>query len=328
MKNYTEDNSINKPKKTASNKFYAVLFITAIIIMLEVALNFCNFIGIYIILVMQLILIVVAIVYVCKGAKHKIISILLIIFSIILSYSPIIKTLTNSTTQNYQYVIHGTGEVDGYKYLNSQESFLKYVNAGYTLIEVDFLYTSDNEIVCSHKFEHLGSYNLKNRPTLEEFLNTKLENQYTGMTLTWLLEQLKTYSDVKIVFDSKEDDTITLLEEITQIANELDIDISSRFIIQVYSIEDYYKIKNNSNLNFESYWFTNYKAHYNYFQINNYFSNLDDVEVIVLSNKDWWAYQFSFVTINKPIAVHNITSSTEASILINNSVSYLYVVSI
>lgn len=209
-------------------------------------------------------------------------------------------------------------------YLNSKELFLENVKNGETYIEVDFLFTSDKHIVCSHYFEFFDSYSFQHRPSLEVFENQLLAGKYHGMTYDWLLEQLQIYPNVRIIFDTKEKNSIALLEEMTYLAQQKNIDISSRFIIQVYSEKNYYTIKANSSLYFQIFWYTNYKSMYNYARLKQFVESKNDIESVVFHYADWWAYWQSGYTINKKIAVHTIQYASSVRFLSKRGVNFIF----
>lgn len=228
-----------------------------------------------------------------------------------------------TSKQSFNYVIHAGGGLDGFQYLNCQEGFLKYVEEGQIYIEIDFAYTIDNQIVCSHTFsEHMPEFSMENRPTYEEFKNYMLEGKYHGMTYTWLLEQLKIYQNVKIIFDTKETDTFDLISQMVDIAKEQNFDIYSRFIIQVYSTENYEEIK--EVFDFERYWFTNYKANYSFSFIKSYFEGKEDVETIVIFQSKWYDLDKSGVNLNKKIAVHTVNDPAEINFFAKNGVDFIF----
>lgn len=296
-------------------------------IILEIAKYFVNYVLFYIFLALQIVSFVTIIILLCKGTKAKHKGILSVLFACSLIYivTPTIIGFVATTNQDYDYVVHAGGGIDDKIYLNSEEGFLTYAEQGCALMEIDFLYTSDGEIVASHYFEYFDGYDLKNRPTIEVFKNTKLDGKYTGMTFEWLVQQLKNYENIRIIFDSKENDTFKLLEDMVTIANENGLDLSSRMIIQVYSIENYNEIKNNPNFNFETFWFTNYKANYSNIQIEDYFNDKKDVETIVMSCQCWWVYHQTGYEFDKKIAVHTVNGDFAINFLADRGVDLIYV---
>ncbi len=215
------------------------------------------------------------------------------------------------------------GGNNGYNYLNSKEIFTDYANKGIEYIELDFLYTSDNYIVASHNFEHYDEFNFDNRPSLEEFEENLIFGRYSGITYDWLIEELRLYPDIKIVFDTKEKYPFKLLTDMVDIAKEKNFDIFSRFIVQVYSIENYYDVTN--NFDFDRIWFTNYKVLYSPLEIINYFGDKEDVDVIVLHYFLWWQLSLTNFDLKKDIAVHTVNDPKFIKYLSYNNVDYIYV---
>ena len=215
------------------------------------------------------------------------------------------------------------GGVENKTYLNSEEPFIYYAEKGFEYIELDFLLTLDNQVICSHELENVGQgFSLNHRPTLEEFKNCKVAGEFAGITFEWLIEKLNRYPNVKIIFDSKEKDIFLLLDIMVDMAKESNFDIFSRFIIQFYSVDDYFKLK--ENYDFNTYWFTNYKAQYSIIQIKSYFEDKQDIETIVLNYNVWQAFDKLLVSVDKKIAVHTINEVKTIRNLANHGVDYIF----
>ena len=218
--------------------------------------------------------------------------------------------------------MQGGGGVEGQQYLNSKEMVVNSIENGRKYIELDFLYTSDKQIVASHEFENLENFSLTIRPTLQEFESQKLYGKYTGVTYEWLLDLLKTYPDITIIFDTKENDSLQILSDMAKIAESKQVNLYSQMIVQVYSFENYLQIK--QNLNFERFWYTNYKSKYPFYKIINYFGDKSDVETVVMNKLCFFAYIQSSYKLNKKIAVHTINGATMAQYLIRRGVDYIF----
>ena len=194
----------------------------------------------------------------------------------------------------------------------------------YKYIELDFLYTSDNEIVCSHYFEGLKNFDKNNRSSLFQFENSLIYNKYTGITANWLIEQLKIYDDITIIFDTKEKDSILILEELSNMLAKNDIDFNS-FIIQIYSEQNYNDIKANTNIKFARFWYTNYKSNYKSIDVLKIFEDKADVEAYVLYFLNWWTFtEFDFNT-TKSIAVHTIHDKDFCNFITKRNVDFVYI---
>ena len=263
-----------------------------------------------------------------KKVRFKILniatSILFITFSIFAIVPNSILLFKTDNTKTYQTVVHASGSKDGNTYLNSKESFLDNAasdNADVRYIELDFLFTQDNKIVCSHAYENIQGYSLENRPTYEEFENYKILGKYFGITFNWLIETLSRLPNIKIVFDSKEQNILPLISAMIDFCNNNDFDIFNRFIIQIYSVEDYEKI---TPLGFSELWFTNYRAKYSGKKINSYFANKADLSTIVLPYNTWIKFKSENWSTNKKIGVHTVNANKDIKFLAKRGVDFIY----
>ncbi len=226
-----------------------------------------------------------------------------------------------SDAKDVEYIMHASGGYENHSYLNAQQSFLYYAENGNNLVELDFLYTADGEIFCSHYMEYFEDFDFENRPTLEEVKNSKLLGKYDAITFDWLMDTLETYPNIKIVFDTKETDSKALLNDMIAEALDADFDIKNRFIIQVYSKENYEDLQ---SLDFAEYWFTNYKAYYMPYQVNEYFGDKENVTTIVLYTTFWRLFtSFNYQT-EKKVAVHTVNDPAEISFYTARGVDYIY----
>lgn len=275
-------------------------------------------------IVFQFILLLFSIIslFIKRNKQIIITSIISIILSISLIIPNCVLTFNIDAKENIKFVAHAGGSLENHTYTNSQESFLNCINNNINLIELDFLYTADKQIVCSHEFENIGDFNLTNRPTIMEYKNSKIYSLYNGITFDWLILQLKENPNIKIVFDTKEEDAVALLANMIEISKTQDFDIFNRFIIQVYSIENYNALQ---VFNFAEYWFTNYKAEYSISKINEYFEDKENVTTIVLYYNTWMLYRsFGFNT-KKEVAVHTLSKQIDIDFVSKRGVDIIYI---
>ena len=202
---------------------------------------------------------------------------------------------------------------------------MQHAKAGCDLIEIDFDYTSDHQIVATHEFPNMPPYSMGNRPTLEQFANYKINGKYTGITFGWLVETLKEYPDIKIVTDIKESEQLEMLTDMAEYCQTVGFDIFSRFIVQVYSYGDYRQVKDDPALDFQTFWFTNYRVYYTPLQIKSYFGSCDDVETIVMHTSVWWAFHQQGYRLDKKIAVHTVQSEAKVNFLGARGADYVYI---
>ena len=307
-------------------KFFITLLIFLLIILCEVGKYYINYKFFYFALVFELFSLFICIWSFLDTKKIlKFFSTLIAIFSFVfLLQNLIVLTENKNTTNNFEYVIHAGGGLDGKAYLNSKEGFTYYVQNDYKYIELDFLYTSDNEIVCSHYFEGLKNFDKNNKPSLFQFENSLIYNKYTGITANWLIEQLKIYDDITIIFDTKEKDSILILEELSNMLAKNDIDFNS-FIIQIYSEQNYNEIKANTNIKFARFWYTNYKSNYKSIDVLKIFEDKADVEAYVLHFLNWWTFTELDFNTTKSIAVHTIHDKDFCNFITKRNVDFVYI---
>lgn len=140
-------------------------------------------------------------------------------------------------------IAHAGGSVMGYGATDSLEAVSQSIEAGYTLIELDFLMTSDGRIAVVHDFgpnwtERYLGIRFDGRPTEEEFLNQKILGRFTPMSFGMLAELLEEHPEVRIVTDCKEDS----VELLWQIAHQYP-EFVDRIVPQIYYYYQYEKVK-------------------------------------------------------------------------------------
>lgn len=156
-------------------------------------------------------------------------------------------------------IIHAAGEVrdplSGQIYLgsNSYEGLKQSYEAGHRLIELDFNFTSDGELVCIHDWYHYYSSAITDNEalSLSEFMKCKIFEQFTPLCLGTLANYLDEHQDLRIVTDIKErnlDAAKLIAEKYPHLRNQ--------FIIQIYQKDEYEPIR---SLGFENIIFTLYR---------------------------------------------------------------------
>lgn len=140
-----------------------------------------------------------------------------------------------------KHIVHAGGfitAVDGteYNYTSSVEAINNCYNNGNKFCELDFLMTSDNQLVCAHAWKQLykNGEPLEDAVTLDEALSCKMENQFTTMWLGSLVDFLREHDGMYIVTDIKQ----SYNEEGAKMIAEYCPDLKDRFIIQVYHEEE------------------------------------------------------------------------------------------
>lgn len=129
-------------------------------------------------------------------------------------------------------IYHAGGEIHGSVYTNSREAVEETLAEGNFFIEIDLNYTSDGCLVCAHTW--LDVYPTDTQPTLEEFLNSKIQGRFTPMTAADLIQIMRENPRMYLVTDIKNEDICPPMAELVALAEE-DPAILDRFIIQLYT---------------------------------------------------------------------------------------------
>ena len=170
-------------------------------------------------------------------------------------------------------ILHAGGAMDGMAYLNAQESFPFYYAQGYRCFEYDLSLSSDGYLIGTHDGEHLGDLD-PCAMTYAEFGQLRLDGGYTPVSEEWLIDTLRQYPDVTIVVDAKmpttaqDAEVLLRLEALQEI---YDIDLSANIIPEVFSIEMWEILKENTT--FDRYVFSHYKVNYSIDTILEHFSD-------------------------------------------------------
>lgn len=132
---------------------------------------------------------------------------------------------------NTKLIHHAGGGIDGLDYTNSKEALESSLSNGNRHIEIDFLYTSDEKLVCMHFWDE--EYGSETAPTLQEFISSKIYGKYTPMTASDLIQYMEEYPDLYIIIDTKSSDHTQVISDLVQLSS-YNTDITDRFIIQLY----------------------------------------------------------------------------------------------
>lgn len=140
---------------------------------------------------------------------------------------------------------HAGGGIDGFAYTNSYEALINTYNRGIKVIEFDATITSDDKAVISHNFMPDVTKGLSCEvPTYDEFMQCKICDRFTPMSLEQLMEFMEQHDDLYVVLDHPAKGSIQLARIIIallKILEEKKISkkILDQFIIQVFSVEEY-----------------------------------------------------------------------------------------
>lgn len=195
--------------------------------------------------------------------RYNIVTIIMMTFLLyVVFFFTLKRNDNNNLLYNTNFIGHAFYGIDNIDYTNSKEAFLEGYNNGIKIMEVDFLFTSDKELVLNHFWEN----SIQDSST--SFLSKKVVGKYTPMNLDDLLLLMSRYKDIYIVIDTKEseyDHGNSLIDVYKEIINKTiayDESLLDRFIPQIYDFNSYNEI--NKLYNFKNSMFSIYK-----FAINN-----------------------------------------------------------
>ncbi len=222
-------------------------------------------------------------------------------------------------------IIHAGGAVDGVVGTNSLEALNESYDKGYRFLELDFVMSSDGVPVCLHDWSPIHSSKLGSTPiSAKEFLNVKILDRYTSLTVDTLAEWMSEHTDAYIVTDVK-DDNIGALRAIAKTHPE----IMPRLCPQIYQYHEYAPVRalGYSNIIFTLYALPRYedKVHatnYNlsFAQKNSLLGITMDVEIITY-------HPFLVVRYNRagvPLFIHTVNDKAEKQALYDKGISCIY----
>lgn len=135
------------------------------------------------------------------------------------------------------YILHAGGVTpDGISGSNSLEALDHSYENGYRIMEIDFCWTEDDQLVCIHDWDAYYARMLnKERVTMEEFEQLRYGTYgFTSMTLADLAPWMEAHEDAAIVTDIKE----RSVEGFRMIAEQYP-HLQERFWVQIYHPTDY-----------------------------------------------------------------------------------------
>jgi len=141
-----------------------------------------------------------------------------------------------------RFVAHGGGFVEGYGTTNSIEAVMQSIADGYKLIELDFGFSSDGELIMIHDWGRTASTyfgtSFSRRLSENEFEKILINGKFHTLTFKKLMLILDEAEDVRIVTDVKDDN----IRALTIIAEKYS-DYIDRIIPQIYSYDQYNVVK-------------------------------------------------------------------------------------
>jgi len=234
----------------------------------------------------------------------------IIIFVILFGYY--LFSIISFNPQDMTIIAHAGGSIESKSilYSNSKEGFLNHYNKGTDIFEFDFLITSDGHLVAAHLFddELYNDTNGDSAPTLEEFSNYLIHDEFHTLTLEDISQLMDTYDDFKIVVDTKEEDYLLVYDLIIA---TLDNDKLDRVIPQLYFKTMYLELEQKHS--FKEYWFTLYLTEDSLKNIITFSEERDKISSIVIN-------QYKFID----MSIYNLLEETILNIYAHTVNSEIY----
>lgn len=151
--------------------------------------------------------------------------------------------MSNCNAQKPFMIAHAGGGFDGIPYTNSIDALNGSYQSGFRYIEIDFSWTSDDQLVCLHDwdktFKKVFKHKTKKPLSLKQFKQLVEDHpEYRPCTLDSLAIWLNNKSDVRIITDIKYDN----LKGIKHIIEKYP-ELKSQLIPQFYQPEEYQQLQ-------------------------------------------------------------------------------------
>lgn len=146
-----------------------------------------------------------------------------------------------SIFQNPHIVAHGGGQIGSKTYTNSLEALDNSYKKDIRLMEIDFEWTTDDELVCLHSWDGflMGFFNQPVRQySFEEFENFQMINGWHQLTPEGLDKWFAYHSDAYLVTDVKNRN----VEALKKLKEEYPR-LAEKTIPQIYQLDQYEKVK-------------------------------------------------------------------------------------
>lgn len=149
--------------------------------------------------------------------------------------------------RGYPLIAHALGRIGGQNYTNSAEALARAYERGLRMFEADVVLTSDGEPVLQHgwtpgdlaRLGHPVADGEEPKPlSAREFLESRIDGQYTTQHLTDLCRFLRDHADVRVLFDIRQQTAEQTRRIYARIAELLpEADVRARCMAGCYTLE-------------------------------------------------------------------------------------------
>lgn len=177
--------------------------------------------------------------------------------------------IENNRLQPPLLISHAGGGINGSAYMNSIEALNHNYQLGHRFFEIDFNWTSDNQLVAIHDWEstyqRLFESESSTIPTHKTFMSQKMRSNQSQLDLKKLDSWLANHQDAYIITDIKERSIEGLKSMVQQMSTA-----PNQIIPQMYHQKNYTQIK---ALGYNEIIFTLYATRLPYFEIIDFVKN-------------------------------------------------------
>ena len=164
-----------------------------------------------------------------------------------------VQEVSESSTENIRtllkeekWIVHACGRIEadgmGFIYTNSSEALHNVLDhTKHRIIEVDFLKTTDGEVVCGHDWKDLwiDGVPAETELTMEQVKSARMFGKFTPLTLSEIIDSMRKNDRFMIVTDSKYDANIDIMKTIKETAP----DLQERFIVSIFNEKEYDRVR-------------------------------------------------------------------------------------
>lgn len=139
---------------------------------------------------------------------------------------------------NNPVIRHGGGKIGNKTAQNTTNAFKNSAKKGYTVIEMDFGYTSDGVLVCRHDWK-------TGLLTYKQFKKTRVSGKYRPASAVDVIRLMAAYPKVYLIVDAKESDNIAkVYQELKSTCYKLNVPkVMNRIIPQFYQQSELTQLK-------------------------------------------------------------------------------------
>ena len=243
---------------------------------------------------------------------------LILLLSVSLLFTTFAFTANAADAALSKYIMHAGGVTpNGIVGSNSIQAMQRSYKNGQYWLELDFEWTSDGHLVCTHDWDawYTRIYTGADVPTLARFEKLrKTTYGFESPTLNSLILWLRTHPKAKIVTDVKSNN-VKAAEIISKYT-----DLKDRFIIQIYSPDDYDKV---ATLGFKNIILTYYRIFPQNISVEA-IKNKTLLACTFPASEDYKAAMTAFIKAGIPVYVHTVNGEAEQQKWFDFGVSGIY----